>query len=414
MRVLLIWLITLLPFFCAVAYADEAAGSSATTQEYLPAAPNTGTPACITVSSETTNNSFSVIPSTETPSDIAVSSGIGREAFSAPGASSQTTKAAQTAASHIHQRMMAYVNTMHSSLSDRFLSTVGKVDNYFGDRYFITSRQESAARISLNTSFREGGVVMFNPEVDVQISMPKTQNRFNIVFNHVRQAALSELSATDRLRSSQDSLARAVTNENTETENATFIGLRYAKPLSRYLANHIDLGVDYSFLPKPWEMPKPYASYNLNLNQKIGRFLLRQDNQMYWQYRRNTGYTGAVLLTYNVSDKMLLNSELDGNRTVDKPNWSFLETVSLNWIVSDRDIITPLLQTSWHSTPAFSDDMYTVAVSWRRRLYEQWMFFGAVPQIDYPQTRAFRPKYSMTVSVEFIFGFITDKTVKPN
>jgi len=302
--------------------------------------------------------------------------------------------------------VMRYTTKMHDSISKSFLGTVDRVDNYFGNRYYVKDQQKSAAVVTLDC-YQTETAFSLRPSVNAKISLPGTEDRFHVLVEHVQERAMDKMSALERVRNSQDYLARTLgSNPDADGDNsATFIGVSYARKLTSVLANHADVGVNYSFLPKPWELPKPYASYNLDLSTGIGDFLIRQDNQVFWQYQKDAGYSGALVLTYKIDEDLLLESEFDGNRTFINPNWSMLETVSLNWIASDRDILTPMFQTTMNSMPAVSASMYTVAVNWRRRLYENWLFFGLAPQIDYPRSKAFEPQYRLTLSLEIVFGF---------
>ncbi|MDD4004499.1 MAG: hypothetical protein PHW69_04765 [Elusimicrobiaceae bacterium] len=306
------------------------------------------------------------------------------------------------------RHVMRYTENIHDSVSKNFLRTVGRVDDYFGNRYYVKTRQKSAAVLTLDTYIKEGSLA-FRPNINAKIDLPGTQDRFNVIVTHIQEETLDRMSAMERVRNSQDYFAQAFNrtgnSAGSDNNSTTFVGLRYARQLTKHLANHVDLGLNYNFLPRPWVLPKPYGSYNLDLTHDIKNFLIRQDNKLFWEMGSDAGYSGALVLTRQLAQNLLLESEFDGNRTFVKPNWTMLETVSLNWIASDRDIITPMFQATMNSTPAFIATMYTVAVNWRRRLHNDWLFFGAAPEIDYPRDHAFGPQYRLTLSLEVIFGF---------
>lgn len=302
--------------------------------------------------------------------------------------------------------VLRYSEKMRDSVSDSFLNTVDRVDDYLGNRYYVKEPQRSAIVVTLDTYIKEGAI-SFSPNVDAKIELPGTQDRFHVIVNHIQQETLDKMSAMERVRNSQDYFAQKFgSQENPNADNSTtFVGLRYMRNLTRHVVNHVDLGVNYSFLPRPWQLPKPYASYNVNFSREFGDFLLRQDNKVFWQVGTDAGYSGALVGTVKLSSAVLLTSEFDANRTFINPNWTVLETVSVNWIASDRDMITPLFQITGNTYPAAINTMYSVAVNWRRRLYENWLFMGLGPEIDYPRTRAFQPQYRATVSLEIVFGF---------
>ncbi|WP_241264677.1 hypothetical protein [Marinobacter daepoensis] len=170
----------------------------------------------------------------------------------------------------------------------------------------------------------------------------------------------------------------------------------------------------------------------INLSTDIGG-RLRLPPEMFWRMTARKGWSVGGDWAVNLQQRLYYyhtegwgaRTRLGSNRALEN-GWHYYNSSELEWVHHDRkfvaahihslrkrlntrSVITPRIgvlgesQPSWRTTGFFAD------ITWRYRMYEDWLFAELVPALDFPREDGFGDKASVIFRIEMYFSGTIDR-----
>lgn len=286
-----------------------------------------------------------------------------------------------------------FIDTAHERISTSLLRLSNQIDSFFGDERMDEETNKTRMRIYTQTDFAEGEPPVSENAFRVQLRLPRTERRLQLVVQNNDRDDESDVSN----QASRASQTRAKDNAS----GTASAGLRYLLDKAD-IKFTTDMGIRLN-----WP-PKIFARARLRKTIGIGdKWIFRPVERLMWVDRE--GWSSAA--------------DLNFDRKIDD-TWLFRYANLVEW--NDREFIT-----RWQSGPIWfhkisektgisysalsfwSDgdktwavDRYALAAGFRQLIYKQWFFWEATPVLSFPRERNFRRQPGFSVRVEAIFGRI--------
>ncbi|HEA52848.1 MAG TPA: hypothetical protein ENI00_11125 [Marinobacter antarcticus] len=247
----------------------------------------------------------------------------------------------------------------------------------------------SYLRVGFATKSEYGDPAQFKPEVRFRLDVPTTRRKLRLVIESENNELIP---LEERQRDRQ-------LTEPDRTEGQTTGAFRYLSQIGDAINLSNDFGARLHFPPDAfWRMTaekrwKPDATWNLRAQQRF-----------YYYHQNGWGARTWFSAIRNI-----------GN------GWQFGSSSELEWVHSDskfvaaqifstykrlnnRSTVSPRIgvigesQPGWRTTSAFMD------LTWRYRLYSNWLFAELIPALTFPREKAFKDQGSVLFRVEMFFS----------
>jgi hypothetical protein len=77
--------------------------------------------------------------------------------------------------------------------------------------------------------------------------------------------------------------------------------------------------------------------------------------------------------------------------------------------LSHRSVLTPRLGALGESQPSWRTTSYFADLTWRYRLYEDWLFAELIPALEFPREEGFKDQASVVFRIEMYFSGTIDR-----
>ncbi|MFA5161010.1 MAG: hypothetical protein WC421_02080 [Elusimicrobiales bacterium] len=282
---------------------------------------------------------------------------------------------------------------MQDAVSRKFVSGADTLDKLISRRR-TTEENSSSALVSVTYQIGEDTSTI-SADINVRLKLPRTEGKMNLVVEHVS----NEVLPVESITRTQSRLAAG------EQEPGSFVGLRYIFGLGRKLQEHVDFGAHVDAQSKsPYLLLKPQARANASYSRSFGGWDAKTFAQAMWSAKPVLNVTGGLYLAHPLLPDWAFTSYSNAVWQTDNPQVTLYHTFSFPWKMSARDLITPAFQLQAHSYPAAQSDQYTASLSWRRRLWKDWLSGEATPSVNYPRDRCFHEVTVLTLRLDMLFG----------
>ncbi|MGC8121116.1 hypothetical protein [Marinobacter sp. VGCF2001] len=170
----------------------------------------------------------------------------------------------------------------------------------------------------------------------------------------------------------------------------------------------------------------------INLSTDIGG-RLRLPPEMFWRMKARKGWTLDNQWALNVQQRLYYyhtegwgaRTWVGSNRALDN-GWHYYNSSELEWVHRDRrfvmahihsvqkrlntrSVITPRIGVLGESQPSWRPSSYFADITWRYRVYEDWLFAELVPALEYAREEDFDDHASLVFRVEMYFAGTIDR-----
>lgn len=265
------------------------------------------------------------------------------------------------------------------------------LDATLSGQTFEEENNRSFIRIGLASRISRLDSSYLKPEGRFRLDLPTTKEKFRLVIenNPVETESLQQ-QERDRLLTSTNRI-----------DNGTFGALRFLTRLTRGWDLSTDLGIKLGFPPKPFWRARASTDWDVNSTWRA-----RTEEKVYYFYI--DGWGASSLLNFA--------RDLPGD-------WHFVESSQIRWINKDErfewgESFTTAKELNTRATltartgvlgsggPDWRvDDIFT-DVTYRYRLYSNWLYGEVIPAYEYTRLSANRLQNnpSITFRVEMFFA----------
>jgi len=289
---------------------------------------------------------------------------------------------------------MSGADKMQGSLSRRVTSTATRLDRIISRKPISEEENQSSVLVSPNFQvMKSTRNVSF--DINMKLRLPHTEGRLHLVIEHVG----NEVLPVENISQTQSRLAEG------EQAAGSYIGLRYLFNAEKALREHIDFGIRADVGGKPpFFILKPYAKTNVSYDFDIYDWDAKIFTQVMWNAHTTLDCMGGFYTGRPLSKDMALTSYANAVWNTGDAKVTIYETLSTPWKFSERDVVTPAFQIQAFTQPVTQVSIYTISLSWRRRLRENWLSGELTPSLNYPRDTNYSKVWGLAARLDIFFG----------
>lgn len=264
----------------------------------------------------------------------------------------------------------------------------------WADRTFSGSRQalpdnESYLRVGFATESEYGNPAQFDPEAKFRLDIPTVQRKLRLV---VESESDELIPLSERRRNRQ--LTETARSDTEPTGALRFLSqVGDAVNLSNDLGVRLRIPADAFWRATAEKQWQPGAHWGFSVKQRI--YYFHQDG---WGARSSfaasrdlgNGWQGVLS-----SELVWLHSER---------RFEFSQTLNGYKRLNNRATLNPRIgffgdsQPNWRHNSVFAD------LTWRYRIYGDWLFGEVIPAVEFPREKSFSDQASLILRIELFFS----------
>jgi len=275
------------------------------------------------------------------------------------------------------------LDAWHDRISNAVTMPIERLDRFFGDEQLDDEAQKTrmVAGAGVRIDEREGFAAV--TEVKLRLAMPRTENRFQIIFD--------DAFTVDEPERSRDLLEAA-------RESEPDAGLRFLFSKDEKTALSADVGLR---MGSPTQL---FGRLRGRLTVPLERWELRVSQTASWFVEEGWTAISEVRVSRPIENKLLF-------RSVSRLKWSEVkqgvspsQSLMLFKELSPRSGVNMSIMGSWPEVPNVEEANYTAVLSYRRLIYRTWMFLEIAPGIEFSEKFEYDANPFVTGLIEIVFG----------
>ncbi len=270
-----------------------------------------------------------------------------------------------------------------------FVDMVRGIDRFFGDERNFQESNDSVLQLDLTRTTGYGSNGKLTLDGRANVHLPNTENKLHL---------LIESNPDQNLTGTQSTKPLPVIKQ-VETPNSFAAALRYLPIQMNRWQFSSDAGVKFQGLNSHL-FARSRATYTANYEQWQLKFI----TSPFWFNNLGLGFANQYDIDRAISEPWLFRSSSNATWLNDSKNWTLVQDFSLFQTLDERTALHYQATAVGATQPTFHSSDYILAVSYRYRLHQQWMYVDISPQMHFPQVRAYHPSYAFLIRLEMLFG----------
>jgi hypothetical protein len=245
----------------------------------------------------------------------------------------------------------------------------------------------SYLRIGFATESEYGDLAQFKPEARFRLDIPTTRRKLRLVIE----------SESDELIPLEERSRRLTESDKTST-SATG-ALRYLSKIGNAIDLSNDIGVRLHIPPDIFWRVTAQKQWQVDKN-----WLIHAQQRFYYYHQDGWGERTWLGVGRLIWDDWAFRSSSELEWVHKDSKFVTAQIFSLYKQVNNRSFITPRIgvlgesKPSWRTSSAFAD------VTWRYRLYSDWVFAELIPALTFPRDEGFTDQVSVIFRLELYFS----------
>ena len=282
-----------------------------------------------------------------------------------------------------------FLDVTHEDISKKIINLSNRIDSFFGDERIDDEANNTRVRLFTVTTFREAQKASTEGNFRIQLRLPKTEKRLQLVVQ----------------RDQEDDEEELRPSENEPGQNQQGLAEKTTAGL-RYLLDVADINFSSELgLRLSWP-PQIFGRMRFRKNINFGKWVFRPVEEITWLDRE--GWFSETDLNF---DRRINPFWLF--RFVNNVEWNdidyklrFQHGPSFFQKINDRMGLSYNARATLEQNPNLSSQNYQIGVGFRQLLYNKWFFWELSPALNFPREQDFRRTPIATVKFEAIFGRI--------
>lgn len=298
------------------------------------------------------------------------------------------------------QKLESWTDQVHDNVNRNFILYASKADQWLSSNDLALEENDvSRMKLSITTQY-EDEEYSFHPACKLRLALPMTRRRFQIIIDRFSSETMPEGE-------------RDINDRRDNSDRRTAVGFRFVGVSTTNIHRHFDLGVS---------MPKiiPYARANASWGWTWGDWTPRLTGQVSWERDNGFGAKTPLEIRKEVAPKLWLKTYSEASWVETEPGLFFAQDISLHWLRTDRDALSPFIEFTARSTPFdYDSNAYDhpgtflerawFSVRYRRQIYKDWLFVEFEPGVYFSREFDFRPEPVTRFKIEAVFGAVSLK-----
>jgi hypothetical protein len=274
------------------------------------------------------------------------------------------------------------VDRAHAAVSRSVIDAGRRLDRFFSDERIEEEVPGSRIRLRGGFELRRGPDVDLGEDVDAKIALPRTEQRFQLLFGRVG------------VRNQEDD--DLLTDRERESEYLT--GLRVLLRENAWLRLQADGGSKF----RP--VPDPFTRLRARLLYELDPWAFRLTETGFWFSRDGYGQTTRVDVDREFGERFFARATAEAtvSETSDGVEWA--HRLSLQRVLSPRRAIAFDVEMFGPTEPATVVEEYETSLRYRQRIWREWLFYEIEPALVFPRERGYQLRPELTFRLEIVLG----------
>lgn len=287
-----------------------------------------------------------------------------------------------------------FVDVLHGGISHTLLSTATWLDSFFGDRRYASDLNPSYVRFRYNVFLEKGSAPLLKPDVEARLVLPQLREKTHIVIagspkEENQFSAVQSNTSADKSASTEDrGVTTGVHYVPHQTPTESFVvrgGLKFSTK-----------GVDLATGPL-YRVLFPFQS----------GWSLRFIEDVIWRSKEGWRHDSTVDLERTLPHDLFFRASTDWVHTEHVNGFIYAVSFSLSQPLSSK----AALQYSWvnvfQTRPVNELTEVDLRISFRKRIWRDWLYYEIMPQYRFPRDRAFEATPGILFRLDMLFGSLT-------
>jgi hypothetical protein len=250
-------------------------------------------------------------------------------------------------------------------------------------------RNESYLQLGLATESEYGNAHELDQEVRFKLDLPTVEEKLRLV---IESESDELLPASERKRDRQ-----LTADQRSETEATG--ALRYLVALQEDVQLSNDVGARLRFPPEVFWRAKARKRWRLDNNLR-----LTLEQRVFYFHTDGWGARTWVGLQKPLDNDWVLLHATEANWVHDDRNFELSHVASAYKRLNNRATLTPRVGILGESRPTLRTTNVFTDMTFRYRLYDDWLFGEIIPALEFPREEDFKDRASLVLRVEMFFA----------
>lgn len=258
----------------------------------------------------------------------------------------------------------------------------------------VLPNNESYLRLGAAAKSETGNLLDFEPEVRFRLEVPTAEETLKLVIDSESED-LVPLEERDRDRQLVDS----------ERTDSTATGaLRYITEIGDAVNFSTDIGGRLRLPPEMFWRAKMGKGWQLTPEWNVAA-----EQRAYYYHTEGWGARSWFGANRPLPDgwRFFASSELEWLH--DERKFEAAQIFSVRKRLNNRSELRPRLGILGESQPVWRTTSYFADLTWRYRVYEDWLFAELIPALSFPRDESFREQASILFRLEMYFAGTLDR-----
>jgi hypothetical protein len=289
-----------------------------------------------------------------------------------------------------------FFDVLHEDISGGILATANWLDSFFGDKRFDTEVNKSYVRVGYNAFMEQGSPAQIKPDFAVRIALPQLRQRTHLlIWGSPKEEDENQFSAS-QTHSTKDQLA---TTDQRNITAALQIAPHETVDSSFFLgggAKFSTTGVAWTGGPR-YRFTVPFESgWTLRFVEDLA---WRTDGP--WQSR------GTVDLERPLPHNLFFRTSAERIDTERVDGYVYSLGFNVRQPLGSRRALEYEWVNIFQSSPV--DELIEVdfRISYRKRIWRDWLYYTVMPQYRFPRNRNFEATPGILFRLEMTLGSYT-------
>lgn len=291
--------------------------------------------------------------------------------------------------------MLQWVDMAHEEISKRILHTVDRVDTFFADERIVEEKQRTQLTIITSAVFMEDEKPDITFPVDIDLTLPHLKNRFQLMIDSLLQEPGEQQEETE------------ITEEGEGKQNELKVSVRY-KVLEKALEwISLDGGVKMNPDTIGWKTMEPFGKIRIRATTDFDPWALTMTQQIFWFESEGFSATSRLDLERRLGRNSIFRLMGKAEYAPDIEGAVLKQRLLVRHKLLDSLAIGFELSGKGHTGPEAEVDECSAKLTYRARLYREWIFVSFEPEALFLSEKNFRMIPRMKIQLDIRFGDVS-------
>ena len=284
-----------------------------------------------------------------------------------------------------------WVDKAHEEISKRIIQTSKRIDGFFGDERVEEEEADSQIKITTSVTISEGENLELTFPLSVKLALPHLKNRWHLMI--------------DTLLKEDDDEELEDQNEDEDETNDVTVSVRYKirEQTRRWISMSNGIKIHSDNIIEPFSKLRGRRIFDFD------PWALRLTQYVFWFEDDGFGESSRFDIERRIQQKMLFRMTSKATWTEYSHGLEFSQIISLRKQLSNNRAIGLTLSGEGYTSPSTVMDKYAAKLTFRRRLYKNWLFLEVDPGVQFLREDDFELSPLITFNFELRLGNVSSR-----